>query len=97
MSYRKALDIATKALASEKEAGMNLAPRVKAMKEAGKIAVDLADWADRVRSLGNEANHEAGEPSKEDIDDLANFTEMTLVYLFEMPERVRLKRERKED
>jgi Domain of unknown function (DUF4145) len=47
-----------------------------------------------IRLLGNEAAHDEKEPEQQEIDDLANLTRMTLVYLFEMPERVRRLREK---
>ena len=89
--YRKALDVATKQKAPDIK-GM-LQQRLAGMSKAGMLTPEITDWADQIRLLGNEASHDLDEPTKEETESLANLTRMTLIYLFEMPERVRLMRE----
>ena len=92
--FRKALDVATKQKMPESKE--MLAKRLRAMKEAGMLTADIADWAEHIKTLGNEATHDADEPTQQDIDDLANLTRMTLIYLFEMPERIKIMRKKNE-
>jgi len=92
--YRKALDVGTTKLDStinEK----NLVSRLNVLAERGKITEEIATWSHRIRLLGNEAAHQEDEPTQEQIDDLANLTRMALIYMFEMPELVRLMQDHK--
>ena len=85
--YRKSLDIATKNL-DPSFASQNLASRLRKLAQVGKLTNDIADWADHIRRLGNDAAHDEDVPTGKEIDDLANLTRMALTYLFEMPKRV---------
>jgi hypothetical protein len=88
--YRKALDIGLKAI-SPSLTGM-LGPKIKKLTENGVLTNDIAAWSDQVRELGNEAAHDAPQPTREDITDLRNFAEMVLRYLFTLPNMVRKRR-----
>ena len=85
--FRKTVEAAVRQIDPTLKAG-TLATRLRGLVTSGKLTTDMADWADHIRRLGNEAAHEDEEPAAADIDDLANLTRMTLVYLFEMPHRV---------
>jgi len=89
--YRKALDVGLKQV-DPNRAG-SLAARIDALAKAGQLTPDVAEWAHRVRMLGNEAVHEEEPPSRADIEDLRGITEMVLRYLFTLPEMVRRRRE----
>lgn len=92
--YRKALDVATKRL-DPSITDLNLAPRLRRLAQAQRLTPDIADWADRIRLLGNSAAHDDETPGEADIADLANLSRMALIYLFEMPEHIRIMREPK--
>jgi uncharacterized protein DUF4145 len=49
----------------------------------------MKSWAHQVRLIGNDAAHEADEPSSDDIDAMAAFTETLLKYLFTLPAEVK--------
>ncbi|WP_198150436.1 DUF4145 domain-containing protein [Gluconobacter cerinus] len=94
MVFRKALENATRQKATE--AGItenNLKRRIEKLAAAQKLTPDIAEWADHIRIIGNEAAHDEDEPTEADINALAALTRMTLIYLYEMPERVRRMRE----
>ncbi|MBD8634757.1 DUF4145 domain-containing protein [Stenotrophomonas sp. CFBP 13725] len=85
--YRKALDLATKELDAGL-AGKNLAPRIDALHKAGKLTQDLKDWAHMIRLDGNHGAHDDEELTREEIAQLASFTELFLTYTFTLPAQV---------
>lgn len=85
--YRKALDVGLKKIDPDTK-GV-LAARIKKLASAGKLTVDIAEWADHVRDLGNDAAHEEAPPTREELTDLRHITEMTMRYLFSMPALVK--------
>ncbi|WP_080375265.1 DUF4145 domain-containing protein [Stenotrophomonas maltophilia] len=85
--FRKALDVATKALDPDL-AGKNLAPRIDALNKAGKLTNDLTEWAHAIRLDGNHGAHDDDELTEEDIAQLSSFTELFLTYTFTLPARV---------
>lgn len=94
MSYRRALERAVNAI--HPEGGTNsLAKTLKELEREQRITPDIASWADEIRIIGNGVAHDAKDPGEAEVEDQANFTRMALVYLFEMPERVRLLRGKK--
>lgn len=88
--YRKALDVGLKKIDPETK-GL-LAARIKKLAAAGKLTADIAEWADHVRELGNEAAHEEMPPTREELTDLRNITEMVMRYLFSLPALVKARR-----
>jgi len=61
----------------------NLETRLSRMKAAGVIESRLFEWADALRILGNEAAHGVDVKfSKQDADDLIEFTDAILEYAF---------------
>ncbi|MFT8326723.1 DUF4145 domain-containing protein [Gluconobacter oxydans] len=93
MTYRRALEMATKDKARDLPARKILAQRIELLAKENRLTPALADWANHIKDLGNEAAHEEDEPTAADINALAALTRMTLIYLYEMPERVRRMRE----
>jgi hypothetical protein len=85
--FRKALDVGLKKIDPETK-GV-LAVRIKKLAAANKLTPDIAEWADHVRDLGNDAAHEEAPPTREELDDLRNFTEMVMRYLFSLPALVK--------
>lgn len=54
-------------------------------------------WVDKIRSHGNEANHEIAIKSKEDADEIVAFLEMLLKFIYEFPSRVPTEQQEKGD
>jgi hypothetical protein len=88
--YRKALDLGLRRIDSTRS-GV-LGPRIKALATTGQLTAEIAEWSDHVRALGNEAAHDADQPTREEVADLRSFTEMVLRYLFTLPNMVRRRR-----
>ena len=66
-----------------------LANKIKELAANHTITQSLADWADEVKEIGNDATHMAergsAPPTKEDAEDAVQFTEMLLFYLYTVP------------
>jgi hypothetical protein len=81
--YRKALDVGLKKIDSTLTGP--LGAKLKTLAAQGKLTPDVADWADHVRELGNDAAHEESGIPRKDLEDLRGLTEMVLRYLFTLP------------
>lgn len=88
MVFRKALEVATKSL-DETLSGKKLVQRIDLLKERGVITADLAQWAHEIRLGGNDAAHDDEPFSVQDCEDLKNFIEAFLRYVFTLPSAVR--------
>lgn len=86
--FRRAIDIGTKQYSDEVTA-WKLEKRIDKLHAEGLITKDLKEWAHKIRLEGNEAVHEIEEPTKEQATELALFTEMVLMYLYTLPEKVK--------
>ena len=93
--YRKALDVGLKKIDPDTK-GV-LAARIKKLASTGKLTPDIAEWADHVRDLGNEAAHEEEPPSREELTDLRNIAEMVMRYLFSLPALVQARKPKPEE
>lgn len=91
MMYRKALDNALKAIDPEFKG--TLYHRIVALQGKGTLTADIAQWAEAIRTLGNDAAHEEDPLERRDLSQLKEFTDMTLRYLFTMPNMVKKLRE----
>jgi len=91
--YRKVLDVGLKKI--DPDAKGVLAVRIKNLATANKLTPDIAEWADHVRDLGNDAAHEEQPPTREELKDLRNFTEMVMRYLFSLPALVEARKPKK--
>ncbi|MFU6377864.1 DUF4145 domain-containing protein [Metapseudomonas otitidis] len=87
---RKALDIATKALMPGTNDALNA--RINKLKTDQVITAEMADWAHIIRLEGNESAHSDDESTKEEAQELVDFTETFLLYAFTLPAMVRIKR-----
>lgn len=92
--YRKALDLAT----AEKCKSLNIRlkqdtifNRIEALSkhQTNPLTPDMVEWAHIIRKDGNLASHDEVELTDKEIVELGNFTKMLLIYLYEMPERVK--------
>jgi len=52
------------------------------------VPPDATNWVDRIRTKGNEANHEIRIMKQTDAADLLSFCEMLLKLIYEFPARV---------
>ena len=90
-TYRTVLDIATKELCPTRRGKrLRLIDRIDRLAKEHRITPALAEWAHAVRAITNESAHTAELVSREEAAEVAEITRMMLVYLFELPERVRL-------
>lgn len=89
--YRKALDVGLKKI--DPDAKGVLAARIKKLAADHKLTPAIAEWADHIRDLGNEAAHENEPPTREELAALRSFTEMVMRYLFTLPKMVELRKD----
>lgn len=88
--YRKALDIGLKRIDSALSG--TLAARIKKLSDCGKVTPEIATWSDCIRDIGNDAAHEDEPITRQELDDLRNFSDAVLRYLFSLPGMVRKRR-----
>ena len=86
MMYRKALDVGLKKI--DPSLTGTLGSKIKSLAKTGKLTSDIAEWAGHVRDLGNDAAHEEVAITRDELKDLRSFSEMTLRYLFTLPNMV---------
>lgn len=61
---------------------------VEYLADQGYVPPNGKAWVDRIRSKGNEANHEIRLMSKADAEEILSFVEMLLKFVYEFPSRV---------
>ncbi|MCY4431299.1 MAG: DUF4145 domain-containing protein [Rhodospirillales bacterium] len=83
--YRKTLETALKNAFPNLSGDLTLYKRIEAAKEQGGLTEALADWAQRIRGLGNNAAHEEEPFDENDAKMLDQFTELMLTYVFTLP------------
>lgn len=90
--YRRSIELSLK----DKDAAASgmLGKRIDHFRDSGGITEDVAQWAHIVRLIANEAAHDPGEPTVEDVQDLASFTRVFLEYVYTLPEKVRIRLEK---
>jgi hypothetical protein len=73
-------------LAAEDEKGRTptFDTAVKHLREVGVITAKMTPWVDRIREIGNDANHQLGAISPAQALDVAKFTEQLLRLAYEM-------------
>lgn len=52
------------------------------------VPADGKDWVDRIRKIGNVANHEIPAITRDQAEEIVSFTEMLLRFVYELPGRV---------
>jgi len=93
--YGKALDNALRRI-DPTLTGM-LGPKVKKLAAAGRLTADIAEWCDNIRVIRNDAVHEQEPITRDELEDLRNFTDAVLRYLFSLPGMVKQRRGEKLD
>lgn len=98
MMLRKVLQRTTTALASDNGLDLqktNLWNRIAKLAEERCITPAMREWADIIRDDGNEATHEEEQVfSREQAEQMAEFTEVFLLYAFTLPGRVKEHKEK---
>lgn len=73
-----------------------LADQIAELASQGKITVELKEWADAVRLVGNDAAHPGSDPiSQKDADEVLKLTEQFLHVLYVTPAIAKQLRTRK--
>ncbi|MEX0645555.1 MAG: DUF4145 domain-containing protein [Parvularculaceae bacterium] len=70
------------------DAGRQFVQYVEYLSDKGFVPPDGKDWVDHIRRKGNEATHEIAEMSVSDSEDLVDFVEMLLRYIYEFSGRL---------
>jgi Domain of unknown function (DUF4145) len=95
---RRVVDVSTQLQLGEtesKKAG-DLRNRIDVLADKGHITRDLQQWAHEIRLGGNEAVHDKEPYSKDDAEDLLNFSELYLTYVYSLPGRLADRKARKD-
>ena len=101
-AFRTVLDVATKCVVSldaslsrawEETKPKNLYNRIEFLAERHILTPTLQDWAHGVRGITNEDVHTVEPVTLTEAQEIAEITRMILIYLFEMPERVKRAKE----
>ena len=92
---RKVVDVSTqKLLGDESKKYGNIRDRIDALANKGALTGDLKDWAHQVRLGGNDAAHDEDPYSKEEAEELLDFAELYLTYVYNLPGRLKERRDR---
>lgn len=86
---RRALEIGTK-LIDPGLAGLKLNQRINELANKNLITPALRDWAHGLRIVGNDALHDMEGVTIEEAKQAHELTRFMLIYLFTLPEQVRL-------
>ncbi len=81
--FRKALETGLKAKFPNKTGTLN--ENIKSAEQAQKITPEMADWAHKIRRLGNSATHDEEPWTEEEAQEIKGFTELVFQYLFTLP------------
>ncbi|WP_295376832.1 DUF4145 domain-containing protein [uncultured Stenotrophomonas sp.] len=90
--FRKAIDVATREL-DPSTTGKPLAKRIDLLADNGKLTSDLKEWAHLIRLDGNQGAHDDEELSRDEIEQLKEFTRLFLIYTFTLPAQVQARKE----
>lgn len=88
--YRRSLELALKDKAPDLK-GV-LAARIKKMVASHDLTPAIGEWADEIRSLGNEAAHDDGDVDRAELTMIRGFTDAVLRYLYTLPAEVAARR-----
>ena len=76
--------------------GRNLSHRLEKLKTEKHIDERFLKWGHQIRLIGNEAAHDIDTPvSKKDAQDILEFTEAILIYVFSLTKRYEALMERR--
>lgn len=71
--------------------GLPFIDYVEYLSNKGFVPPNGKDWVDHIRKKGNEANHEIAVMKREDAEELIDFIEMLLKFIYEFPATVKKK------
>lgn len=91
IGYRTVIDLATKQISPPADATKieMLGARLGRLSREGHLTPSIGEWAEHIGFLGNAATHDCDELSNSELDELANLTKATLIYLISLPEAVK--------
>ncbi len=70
------------------EEGLRFAQYVDFLADSGYLPPNGKKWVDVIRQKGNEATHEIAIMAREDAEELIEFSEMLLRFIYEYPTRI---------
>lgn len=73
------------------EAGLSFIKYVEYLSNKWYIPPNGKEWVDHIRQKWNEATHEIQMMSKDDAEDLINFSWMLLKFMYEFPAKIQMK------
>ena len=83
---RKVVDVSTQVLLGEKAKTYgNIYQRIEALAANGALTGDLKNWAHEVRLGGADAAHDLDPFTQEEADELLDFAELYLIYVYSLP------------
>lgn len=82
------------AVAKGAKEGLSFVSYIEYLAEKGYIPPDGKEWVDHIRKKGNQANHEISIMNQGDAEELIDFLEMLLKFIFEFPALVAVKAKR---
>lgn len=86
---RKVVDVSTKQLlGDEAKKFNNIQGRIDALAAKHALTPDLQEWAHQVRLGGNEAAHDEEPFDKADAEELLDFVDLYLTYVYTLPGRL---------
>lgn len=77
------------AVAKGAKKGLKFKQYVNFLNTEGYVPKGLEKWADRIREMGNDANHEIEIMNDEQAKSILKFTETLLKIIYEMPEEIK--------
>ena len=72
--------------------GLHFIEYVSFLSDKGYVPPDGKEWVDHIRTKSNEANHEIRIMTREEAEELINFSSMLLKLIYEFPEKMKLKK-----
>ena len=65
--------------------GLSFVDYIEFLSQRGFVPPDGKEWVDHIRRKGNEATHEIAPMTRQDAEDLIDFAEMLLKFIYEFP------------
>lgn len=93
IGYRRAIERALKVLHPDGKGMLNA--RIRSLEKQNALPPAMIALLDSVKFLGNDGAHELEDPEPDDVAAGRDFSTLLLTYLFELPERVRLATEKR--
>lgn len=67
---------------------LKLYKKIEKLASDGLITPLLREWAHNIREIGNDGAHEDTDPTKEEAQEVINFAETFLEYIYVLPDRI---------